>query len=69
MYVIAHDQACPELVEGTADHILDLCPGVQGGEVVAQGTPEPLCRGDGELHGAVPQAHAGAAAGGGGEFE
>ncbi|MFL0356262.1 hypothetical protein ACI5KX_07245 [Erythrobacter sp. GH1-10] len=44
MNVIVHHQACPELVEGTADWIVDLGPegGVRGGEVVAAGTPEEV---------------------------
>ena len=46
--MIVHHQACPELVEGTADHILDLGPGggVRGGEIVAQGTPEDVAKVD-----------------------
>ena len=46
MNVIVHHQARPELVEGTADHILDLGPdgGVRGGEIVAQGTPEEVAQ-------------------------
>ncbi len=46
MNVIVHHQACPELVEGTADWIIDLGPdgGVRGGEIVAEGTPEDVAK-------------------------
>ena len=50
--IVLH-QACPEPVEGTADHILDLGPGggVRGGEIVAEGTPEKVAGGEGSFTG------------------
>ena len=46
--IVLH-QACPEPVEGTADHILDLGPG--GGEIVAEGTPEQVAKVEGSFTG------------------
>ena len=50
--IVLH-QACPEPVEGTADHILDLGPGggVRGGEIVAEGTPEKVAGVEGSFTG------------------
>ena len=59
MVVIEHNldviKPVLSLVEGTADHILDLdlgpCGGVRGGEVVAQGTPEEVVEVEGSYTG------------------
>ena len=49
----------------SADWIIDLGPegGDGGGEIVASGPPEDIVRGEAQLHGAVPQAGAGAGRG------
>ena len=50
----------------TADWIIDMGPegGDGGGRIVAEGTPEDVAQGEGELHGAVSEGAAGARAGG-----
>ena len=44
----------PDIIK-VADHLIDLGPegGEAGGYIVAEGTPEEVAQGQGELHGAV----------------